>query len=297
MNQNHKLFAEKLRAVIAHEEIKQEPAFKKLQRKAADLYKSTGEPRFKECLPNKFGTFKKVLRGQYLKGRLKTLAEVACVAFSTEGVGVEDYIDPKVSLATFKELIGADAEPASGSKEGDSVLRLVHKVLFLIKARGTDQVSRLLCYFSSDWERTLLLPNAKPPQGGSPDAELCSLLAERLNIAVSGITLTYRPKDKSMTTDTIKPTGDQNKARNSGRLGRYLMHYCPVQIAEPAAHLLQPSFEVGGTSFRWVTLGELKADRQASQKNHDVLEFLSGKYDATLFHLALSFPERINTES
>lgn len=288
MSKDFELFAAKLRSVIEYEGISQKEGFEKLRLTAERISKQTGDPKYQKDLDIAYNTFRKILRGQYLKGRFYLLAEIVSIAFSIEGVGEEDYTDSSLDLPGFRQKLGMVAVEAD-----DSTIRQVRKVIFLIKARNVENTPLLLNYFSSDWQM-LLFPNVNIPEPEDAENVLRILLSERLRIDSESLNLDYRPDSARMCSQTQKETADIEKTQKYGRLALYTFHYCPVQIADPPDKMLKPRFEIIGTAYQWSTLNELKANNQIRHHNNDVLEFLSREYDATLFHLPVSFEEKVD---
>lgn len=295
MSDNHKLFADKLKAAIRREGISQRQALERLQEAAEKLSEQYGDGKYTGCLEVSYDTFKKMLQGQYLEKRLYVLAEIANYAFATEGVAEEDYTDPKVGLADFMRGLGLNPDEDLAPDKNAAGVRQVRKVLFLLKARSVNNTPLLLNYFSADWQ-TLLVPNANIPGKDNAETVLTDLLAERLGISPGIIGLDYQPGNKKRYSETLKKTGSEEKARKYGPWANYTFLYCPVKLNETPAFMLQSPFKARDVEYHWATLNGLKTDGTIRTLNDDVLEYLSRVYDATLFHLPVSFQDRIEAE-
>ena len=290
MNDEGKLFADKLGALIRKEGIGQVTAHERMMASAKELARIHHDAKYAKCMGIEFDTFKKRLQGKNVKRSARTMAEIAAYCFEPDEISADHLTDPSLPLADFQAKLGLYV--GERGVDDASTVRQVYKVVFFIKARGTDGTPLLLNYFSSDWQM-LLFPNVNTPQGDDVEAKLRMLLAERLAIPAASITLAYDPANDRLKSSTIKETADKEKIVKYGRFARYHFIYCPVKIDVPPEHLLQRRFTVRDVTWQWFSLAALKENNEIRHHNNDVLELLSREFDATLAFLEDSFGEAV----
>ncbi len=172
-------------------------------------------------------------------------------------------------------------------------MRRVEKAICILRATRVDATPLLLTYKSDDWGMSLF-PNVNlAPESKDDNRIISALLAERLGINPSQVTLTFDRFNAAASTRTVKQTADPQKAAKYGSDAEYLFHYAEVKVADPPSHFVQRMFRHRDTTWVWRSLPSLKSDVDVRKHNSDALEYLSRTYDQTLVRLPEAFAERI----
>lgn len=168
-----------------------------------------------------------------------------------------------------------------------------HKVICLFKTTSIDGNVLLLNYHSADWGMPLFINISLPIEEENDHEEIINGIVARLNIGTENIDIVFNRNDPHMQTTTIKKTQDKEKAAKYGETVKFNFYYCVVKITNPPDILRQTAFEVNGYKYNWFNLNELKRNPKVRENNYDVLEFLSDRFDSSLFRLDDCFPRQI----
>lgn len=177
---------------------------------------------------------------------------------------------------------------------GHRRVRQVQKIICLVKACREDGTPLLLTYKSPDWRINLFINLPLPEVEGAEFKLIKQLLASRLSIAMQSIEVFFNRNNDKYISKSLKETADREKAAKYGPVAQYIFHYAHIRISSPTDLLLREAFQCKDLIYEWRSLASLKSHLDIRRHNSDILEFLSSRYDQTLFFLDKAFEEFIS---
>lgn len=160
-----------------------------------------------------------------------------------------------------------------------------HRGLYLLKALDEQDSYKLLVYWDIVWE-CYLLPHvdirAIDMNDQSTLGPLSMYAARKLGVEPADLEVRVL---REITFHTRKFSAFYKREKS------YTFEMIHVRLSGPPPHLLEEEFVVGGTKYRWMTLGGLAEDPATAAKNGDVIRHLENNFVQLFVQVPDSVPK------
>lgn len=139
-----------------------------------------------------------------------------------------------------------------------------HHSLIAIKDTFNDHPNRFLLYFDKRWKSRLLLNYKTIEDESENEKNIVNRLSQELKIAPEKISLIKKRQEVY----SKKSASHQNQLR----IYDHILYVANVSLFPEM--IREENFDIQGKAFTWMTLQEMKQDKDIQDKNSDVVDML-----------------------